>query len=228
MCLQISVESKYLTHKTSKTMNMDFNLFTPTKLLFGRGKLNELGNQKLPGRKALLLISSGQSVKTSGTLDRVTAQLDKAGAAYVICNNIHENPSKEVVMEAAACAKGNRRRERPLRQLCGTALGRSCGGYGHQSRRPVGLRVRWHRQGAALTASGTSHRDYRHYLRNRFGNQLLGCYLQPRDQREDRVRRPFAESRTRHCGPGTDAHRPCRVHRLSRIRRPVSQYGSND
>ena len=88
-------------------MNMDFNLFTPTKLLFGRGKLNELGNQKLPGRKALLLISSGQSVKTSGTLDRVTAQLDKAGAAYVICNNIHENPSKEVVMEAAACAKGN-------------------------------------------------------------------------------------------------------------------------
>lgn len=88
-------------------MNMDFNLFTPTKLLFGRGKLNELGNQKLPGRKALLLISSGQSVKTSGTLDRVTAQLDKAGATYVICNNIHENPSKEVVMEAAACAKGN-------------------------------------------------------------------------------------------------------------------------
>lgn len=54
-------------------MNMDFNLFTPTKLLFGRGKLNELGNQKLPGKKALLLISSGKSVKVNGTLDRVTA-----------------------------------------------------------------------------------------------------------------------------------------------------------
>ena len=133
-------------------MNMDFNLFTPTKLLFGRGKLNELGNQKLPGRKALLLISSGQSVKTSGTLDRVTAQLDKAGAAYVICNNIHENPSKEVVMEAAACAKGKRVRLHPrVGRRCRARLGRSCGGYGHQSRRPVGLRVRWHRQGAALT-----------------------------------------------------------------------------
>lgn len=88
-------------------MNMDFNLFTSTKLLFGRGKLNELGNQKLPGKKALLLISSGKSVKVNGTLDRVTAQLEKAGVAYTICNNIHENPSKEVVMEAAACAKEN-------------------------------------------------------------------------------------------------------------------------
>ena len=36
-------------------MNMEFNLFTPTKLLFGRGKLNELANQQLPGKHALLL-----------------------------------------------------------------------------------------------------------------------------------------------------------------------------
>ena len=82
-------------------------LYTPTKLLFGCGKLNELGNQALPGKKALLLISSGKSVKVSGTLDRVTAQLDRAGAAYVVCDNIHENPSKEVVMQAAACARDN-------------------------------------------------------------------------------------------------------------------------
>ena len=88
-------------------MNMEFNLFTPTKLLFGRGKLNELANQQLPGKHALLLISSGKSVKVNGTLDRVTAQLDQAGVAYTLCNNIHENPSKEVVMEAAACARQN-------------------------------------------------------------------------------------------------------------------------
>ena len=88
-------------------MNMDFTLFTPTKLLFGRGKLNELGSQQLPGKKALLLISSGKSVRANGTLDRVTAQLGKAGVAYAICANVHENPSREVVMEAAACAKAN-------------------------------------------------------------------------------------------------------------------------
>lgn len=88
-------------------MNMDFTLFTPTKLLFGRGKLNELASQKLPGKKALLLISSGKSVRVNGTLDRVTAQLATAGVAYEVCANIHENPSKEVVMEAAACARAN-------------------------------------------------------------------------------------------------------------------------
>ena len=32
-------------------MNMDFDLFTPTKLLFGAGKLNGLGEEKLPGKK---------------------------------------------------------------------------------------------------------------------------------------------------------------------------------
>lgn len=86
---------------------MNFNLFTPTKLLFGCGKLNELGNQTLPGKKALLLISNGKSVRSTGTLDRTIEQLGKAGARYVICDNIHENPSKEVVMEAVACAKEN-------------------------------------------------------------------------------------------------------------------------
>lgn len=47
-------------------MNMHFQLFTPTKLLFGAGKLNELGAQSLPGRKALLLISNGKSTKANG------------------------------------------------------------------------------------------------------------------------------------------------------------------
>lgn len=87
--------------------NMNFNLFTPTKLLFGCGKLNELGNQALPGKRALLLISNGKSVQTAGTLDRTIEQLGKAGAGHVLCANIHENPSKKVVMEAAAIAREN-------------------------------------------------------------------------------------------------------------------------
>ena len=88
-------------------MNMNFNLNTPTNLIFGSGKLNELGAQKLPGKKALLLISSGKSAKISGALERTQEQLENAGAAYVVCANIHENPTKELVMEAAAVAKEN-------------------------------------------------------------------------------------------------------------------------
>ncbi|EOS39040.1 hypothetical protein C808_02357 [Lachnospiraceae bacterium M18-1] len=88
-------------------MNMNFNFNNPTNLIFGSGKLNELGKQKMPGKKALLLISSGNSVKKYGTLERVEEQLRQAEATYVVCANIHENPSKEVVMEAAAIAKEN-------------------------------------------------------------------------------------------------------------------------
>lgn len=88
-------------------MNMNFNFNNPTNLIFGAGRLEELGNQLLPGKKALLLISSGNSVKKYGYLGRVQRQLEKAGAEYVVCDNIHENPSKEVVMEAAAIARKN-------------------------------------------------------------------------------------------------------------------------
>ena len=86
---------------------MNFNFYNPTHLLFGSGKINELGGQKLPGKKALLLISAGQSAKTSGALDKTQEQLARAGVEYVLCANIRENPTKELVMEAARMAKDN-------------------------------------------------------------------------------------------------------------------------
>lgn len=95
-------------------MNMNFNFNNPTNLIFGSGRLNELGDQISAkrtsgalGNKALLLISSGNSVKKYGTLDRVQEQLKRINVEYVVCDNIHENPSKEAVMEAAAIAKKN-------------------------------------------------------------------------------------------------------------------------
>ena len=86
---------------------MNFNFYNPTHLLFGSGKINELGGQKLPGKKALLLISADQSAKTSGALDKTQEQLARAGVEYVLCANIRENPTKELVMEAARMAKDN-------------------------------------------------------------------------------------------------------------------------
>ena len=95
-------------------MNMNFNFNNPTNLIFGAGKLEELGSELLAkknsgrlGNKALLLISNGTSVKKYGTLERVEKQLKGAGVENAICANIHENPSREVVMEAAAFAKEN-------------------------------------------------------------------------------------------------------------------------
>ncbi|VYU58732.1 1,3-propanediol dehydrogenase [Eubacterium limosum] len=88
-------------------MNMTFNFNNPTNLIFGSGKLNELGKQKMPGEKALLLISNGKSTKANGSFDRVVDQLNHAGIEYAVFNKIMENPLKDVIIEGAAFAKEN-------------------------------------------------------------------------------------------------------------------------
>ena len=86
-------------------MNFVFN--NPTKLLFGTGKLGELHNEKLPGKKALLLLSKGQSVHKNGSYDKTVEELKRAGVEYAEFAKIMENPLVEVVEEAAAFAKEN-------------------------------------------------------------------------------------------------------------------------
>lgn len=88
-------------------MNMTFNFNNPTNLIFGSGKLKELGKQKLPGKKALLLISNGKTTKVNGSFGRVVEQLQAAGVEYAVFNKIMENPLKDVIMEGAAFAKEN-------------------------------------------------------------------------------------------------------------------------
>lgn len=86
---------------------IQFDFHNPTKLLFGSGRLAELGKQALPGKKALLLMSNGRSAKVSGAYDRVAAQLNAAGVDFVEFAGIMENPVKAAVMEGAAFAKKN-------------------------------------------------------------------------------------------------------------------------
>lgn len=84
---------------------MNFNYFIPTKLLFGRGKINELHKEQLPGKKALIVISSGKAIKENGYLQRVEEELRLAGVESVLYDKILPNPIKSHVMEGAALAK---------------------------------------------------------------------------------------------------------------------------
>ena len=86
---------------------MSFNFYNPTNLLFGRGKLNELGKLPMPGKKAMLLISNGKSTRANGSLARTDEELRKAGAEFAIFDKIMENPYKSVIMEGAAFAREN-------------------------------------------------------------------------------------------------------------------------
>jgi len=87
-------------------MNMEFNYFIPTRILFGAGKLKELANARLlPGKKALIVISSGGSMKKQGYLDRVTGYLGEAGVQSIVFDKILPNPVDEHVAEGSALAK---------------------------------------------------------------------------------------------------------------------------
>ena len=85
--------------------NFIFDL--PTRLLFGFGELNNLHKENLPGKKALIVITNGKSVKVNGYLARVEEQLDKAGIAHILFDEIKPNPTLKNVMDGAAKAKEN-------------------------------------------------------------------------------------------------------------------------
>ncbi len=86
---------------------INFNFYNPTNLIFGSGSLNKLGDQKMPGKKAMVLISNGKSTKENGYLDRTLEQLKRAGVETAVWAGIMENPLKDAIMEGASFAKEN-------------------------------------------------------------------------------------------------------------------------
>ena len=84
-------------------MNMTY--FLPTKLVFGQNTLSTLHEQSLPGKKALIVISSGTSTRKYGYLGQVEDQLKQAGVSYEVFDKILPNPVKRHVEEGSALAK---------------------------------------------------------------------------------------------------------------------------
>ena len=76
-----------------------FTFHVPTKVLFGAGVLKKLHEEKLPGKKALVVISNGKSTRTNGSLAALEAELDAAGVAHVLFDKIQANPLEPTVQE---------------------------------------------------------------------------------------------------------------------------------
>ena len=86
---------------------MSISFHVPTNLVFGQGAVKKLHKQRLPGKKALIVISSGKSTRANGYLDTVQDQLAQAGVAYTVFDKILANPVLDNVMDGAACAREN-------------------------------------------------------------------------------------------------------------------------
>lgn len=85
--------------------NPVFSLHIPTRLLFGCGEIKKLATEKLPGKKALIVISAGTSMKKYGYLDKVIELLKDNDTEAVVFDKILPNPIKGHVMEAAALCR---------------------------------------------------------------------------------------------------------------------------
>lgn len=86
---------------------MSYQFYIPTRTLFGIGKLNELHAQEMPGKKAMVVITNGKSMKETGTLYRVLKELVQAGVETAVFDRVQANPLRSTVMDGAAFAKEN-------------------------------------------------------------------------------------------------------------------------
>ena len=83
------------------TSNSIFRLHIPTRILFGCGEIKKLATEKMPGKKAMIVISGGTSMKKYGYLDKVINYLKENNVESIVFDKILPNPIKQHVMEAA-------------------------------------------------------------------------------------------------------------------------------
>lgn len=84
---------------------MSYTFHVPTKVLFGPGTLKKLHEEQLPGKKALVVISNGKSVRSNGYLAALEAELDAAGVAHVLFDKIQANPLEPTVQEGVEAGR---------------------------------------------------------------------------------------------------------------------------
>lgn len=80
----------------------NFNLHTPTRILFGKNAIADLRSQ-IPANAKVLITYGGGSVKKTGVLDQVLAALK--GMDVLEFGGIEPNPSYETLMKAVALVR---------------------------------------------------------------------------------------------------------------------------
>ena len=83
----------------------DFEFYSPTKVIFGKGVISRIGEESAKyGQKALLLYGK-KSLKKNGLYDRITESLNKAGIHIVEFGGVEPNPVLPHALEGVEIAK---------------------------------------------------------------------------------------------------------------------------
>lgn len=86
---------------------LDFNYFMPTRIIFGPGKIQELGTSPLlpRGKKAMIVIGESGIMLKMGYLAKVQGLLSNQGVQSIVYDSIKPNPESNKVQEAADICK---------------------------------------------------------------------------------------------------------------------------
>jgi alcohol dehydrogenase YqhD (iron-dependent ADH family) len=83
----------------------NFEFQNPTRIIFGRGAEEKVGEQVAAYSKNILLHFGSGSIKASGLYDRVTASLKKAGVKWMELDGVIPNPRLSLVHEGVKLCK---------------------------------------------------------------------------------------------------------------------------
>lgn len=84
---------------------LNFDLSTPSRIIFGKGAQNRVGELLKPLAKKILLHYGGGSIKRSGLYDQVVASLNAAGIGFVELGGVVPNPRLSLVREGIALCR---------------------------------------------------------------------------------------------------------------------------
>ena len=82
-----------------------FNYFLPVNLVFGKGKVQEIGKLASMHGSTAMIVTGGNSVKANGAYDKVRALLEEAGMTTVLFDKVTPNPLTATVDEGGRIAK---------------------------------------------------------------------------------------------------------------------------
>jgi alcohol dehydrogenase YqhD (iron-dependent ADH family) len=94
----------FLVFLEAKQM-LNFEFFSPTRLVFGKGTVDEVGKTVAPLAKTVLIHYGSERIVESGLMARITASLDAAGVSHVALGGVRPNPDIDLAKRGVALAK---------------------------------------------------------------------------------------------------------------------------
>lgn len=83
----------------------DFVFNSPTKVLFGKGQVDNVGRETLAVAGKVLLLHGGGSVKRTGLHERVTARLRESGVGFTELAGVKPNPDIDIVRQGVSICR---------------------------------------------------------------------------------------------------------------------------